>query len=188
MFWLGFQILTLALIVYYVTLPTQYLFLSSYFYMIKALMCGSAICSQFVPTSLTLDSGVTRPPPLLSEADLLSCMDKVSANSVRILTFVFLVDLHTCLHKSCVLFLQSLISIFIQAGIGTDATMHEHIKKLLDRHYATKDSNTRFSPTNLVIPSLSFPHAASNYIHLKQNTNSCAMTCQIKIFHILNIL
>ncbi|XP_022774853.1 DNA topoisomerase 3-alpha isoform X2 [Durio zibethinus] len=66
---------------------------------------------QFVPTSLTLDMGVTRPPPLLSEADLLSCMDK--------------------------------------AGIGTDATMHDHIKKLLDRFYATKDSNTRFSPTNL---------------------------------------
>ncbi|XP_041006940.1 DNA topoisomerase 3-alpha isoform X2 [Juglans microcarpa x Juglans regia] len=66
---------------------------------------------QFTPTSLTLDSGVTRPPPLLSEADLLSCMDK--------------------------------------EGIGTDATMHDHIKKLLDRFYATKDSNTRFSPTNL---------------------------------------
>ncbi|KAB1210515.1 DNA topoisomerase 3-alpha [Morella rubra] len=66
---------------------------------------------QFIPTSLTLDSGVTRPPPLLSEADLLSCMDK--------------------------------------EGIGTDATMHDHIKKLLDRFYATKDSNTRFSPTNL---------------------------------------
>ncbi|PON32607.1 DNA topoisomerase, type IA [Parasponia andersonii] len=66
---------------------------------------------QFVPTTLTLDSGVTRPPPLLSEADLLSCMDK--------------------------------------EGIGTDATMHDHIKKLLDRFYATKDSNTRFSPTNL---------------------------------------
>lgn len=32
---------------------------------------------QFTPTTLTLDSGVTRPPPLLSEADLLSCMDKV---------------------------------------------------------------------------------------------------------------
>ncbi|KAJ8478267.1 hypothetical protein OPV22_021994 [Ensete ventricosum] len=69
------------------------------------------IGQQFIPTSLTLDSGVTRPPPLLSEADLLSCMDK--------------------------------------AGIGTDATMHDHIKKLLDRCYATKDSNTRFSPTNL---------------------------------------
>ncbi|KAH7860070.1 hypothetical protein Vadar_008835 [Vaccinium darrowii] len=66
---------------------------------------------QFAPTTLTLDSGVTRPPTLLSEADLLSCMDK--------------------------------------AGIGTDATMHDHIKKLLDRCYATKDSNTRFSPTNL---------------------------------------
>ncbi|KAK4477749.1 hypothetical protein RD792_017010 [Penstemon davidsonii] len=65
----------------------------------------------FTPTTLTLDSGVTRPPPLLSEADLLSCMDK--------------------------------------AGIGTDATMHDHIKKLLDRFYATKDSNMRFSPTTL---------------------------------------
>ncbi|WZY79695.1 hypothetical protein YC2023_026079 [Brassica napus] len=66
---------------------------------------------QFIPTRLTLDSAVTRPPPLLCEADLLSCMDK--------------------------------------AGIGTDATMHDHIKKLLDRGYATKDANTRFSPTNL---------------------------------------
>ncbi|KAJ4839793.1 DNA topoisomerase 3-alpha, partial [Turnera subulata] len=66
---------------------------------------------EFIPTTLTLDSGVTRPPPLLSEADLLSCMDK--------------------------------------AGIGTDATMHDHIKKLLDRSYATKDANMRFSPTNL---------------------------------------
>ncbi|XP_058186237.1 DNA topoisomerase 3-alpha isoform X1 [Rhododendron vialii] len=66
---------------------------------------------QFAPTTLTLDSGVTRPPTLLSEADLLNSMDK--------------------------------------AGIGTDATMHDHIKKLLDRCYATKDSNTRFSPTNL---------------------------------------
>ncbi|KAF8018677.1 hypothetical protein BT93_H3544 [Corymbia citriodora subsp. variegata] len=66
---------------------------------------------QFIPTTLTLDSGVTRPPPLLSEADLLNCMDK--------------------------------------AGIGTDATMHDHIKKLLDRFYATKDQNMRLSPTNL---------------------------------------
>ncbi|XP_072978539.1 DNA topoisomerase 3-alpha [Typha angustifolia] len=66
---------------------------------------------QFIPTTMTLDSGVTRPPPLLSESDLLSRMDK--------------------------------------SGIGTDATMHDHIKKLIDRCYATKDSNTRFSPTNL---------------------------------------
>ncbi|WOH07973.1 hypothetical protein DCAR_0727408 [Daucus carota subsp. sativus] len=67
---------------------------------------------QFTPTTLTLDSGVTRPPPLLSEADLMECMDK--------------------------------------AGIGTDATMHDHIQKLLDRYYATKDMNTtRFTPTHL---------------------------------------
>ncbi|KAH7404160.1 hypothetical protein KP509_15G013100 [Ceratopteris richardii] len=66
---------------------------------------------QFIPTSLTLDMGTTMPPPLLSEADLITLMD--------------------------------------QAGIGTDATMHDHIKKLLDRCYATKDVNTRFSPTKL---------------------------------------
>ncbi|XP_073225379.1 DNA topoisomerase 3-alpha isoform X2 [Cicer arietinum] len=69
------------------------------------------IGQQFIPTTLTLDSGVTRPPPPLSEADLLSCMDK--------------------------------------EGIGTDATMHDHIKKLLDRFYATKDASMRFTPTNL---------------------------------------
>ncbi|KAL2651189.1 hypothetical protein R1flu_019317 [Riccia fluitans] len=69
------------------------------------------IGQQFVPDSLTLDSGMTQPPPLLSEADLISLMDK--------------------------------------AGIGTDATMHDHIKKLLDRCYATKDANMRFTPTNL---------------------------------------
>lgn len=45
---------------------------------------------QFTPTALTLDSGVTRPPPLLSEADLLSCMDKVR-------NLCFLVE-HTCSH------------------------------------------------------------------------------------------
>ncbi|KAK8687869.1 hypothetical protein V6N13_086664 [Hibiscus sabdariffa] len=38
-----------------------------------------SVGQQFIPTSLTLDTGVTRPPPLLSEADLLSCMDKGEA-------------------------------------------------------------------------------------------------------------
>ncbi|MFS7906714.1 putative DNA topoisomerase [Helianthus anomalus] len=65
---------------------------------------------QFTPTSLTLESGITRPPPLLSESDLLDCMDK--------------------------------------AGIGTDATMHDHIKKLTDRFYAIKEGS-HFKPTNL---------------------------------------
>ncbi|KAL8159182.1 hypothetical protein V2J09_000719 [Rumex salicifolius] len=66
---------------------------------------------QFTPTELNLASGFTQPPPLLSESDLLSAMDK--------------------------------------AGIGTDATMHEHIKKLLDRFYAIKDESYHFSPTTL---------------------------------------
>ncbi|CAK9208461.1 unnamed protein product [Sphagnum troendelagicum] len=42
-----------------------------------------------------------------------------------------------------------LINLMDKAGIGTDATMHDHIKKLLDRCYATKDANTRFCPTTL---------------------------------------
>ncbi|KAG9446529.1 hypothetical protein H6P81_012657 [Aristolochia fimbriata] len=42
-----------------------------------------------------------------------------------------------------------LLSCMDKAGIGTDATMDDHIKKLLDRFYATKYQNTRFSPTNL---------------------------------------
>ncbi|PWA75282.1 topoisomerase 3alpha [Artemisia annua] len=70
---------------------------------------GRAIVA-FTPTSMTLESGVTRPPPLLSESELLDCMDK--------------------------------------AGIGTDATMHDHIKKLTDRFYATKEGS-QFKPTNL---------------------------------------
>ena len=50
---------------------------------------------QFIPTALTLDSGVTRPPPLLSEADLLSCMDKV-----RKLEFQLFLLWHLALYAS----------------------------------------------------------------------------------------
>lgn len=39
---------------------------------------------QFNPTKLTLESGVTRPPPLLSEADLLSYMDREEVESDRL--------------------------------------------------------------------------------------------------------
>ncbi|CAI5943898.1 unnamed protein product [Closterium sp. NIES-65] len=42
-----------------------------------------------------------------------------------------------------------LLGLMDKAGIGTDATMHDHIKKLLDRCYATKDANIRFKPTPL---------------------------------------
>ncbi|KAJ0809837.1 putative DNA topoisomerase [Helianthus annuus] len=55
-------------------------------------------------------------------------MDKVRNNSSR-------------------LFLRLLFS-HQMAGIGTDATMHDHIKKLTDRFYAIKEGS-HFKPTNL---------------------------------------
>eukprot|EP00271_Cylindrocystis_brebissonii_P001575 TRINITY_DN11845_c0_g3_i2.p1 TRINITY_DN11845_c0_g3~~TRINITY_DN11845_c0_g3_i2.p1 ORF type:complete len:600 (-),score=87.47 TRINITY_DN11845_c0_g3_i2:707-2506(-) len=43
-----------------------------------------------------------------------------------------------------------LLGLMDQSGIGTDATMHDHIKKQLERGYATKDvATTRFTPTPL---------------------------------------
>ncbi|KAK1932801.1 DNA topoisomerase family protein [Babesia divergens] len=44
---------------------------------------------------------------------------------------------------------RNLIELMSKHGIGTDATMHEHIKKVQDRHYAKKDRNFTFLPTNL---------------------------------------
>lgn len=44
---------------------------------------------------------------------------------------------------------SNLIDLMNKNGIGTDATMHEHIQKIQDRHYCVKDSNLRFIPTNL---------------------------------------
>lgn len=52
------------------------------------------------PHEVLLKEGLTTPPKLLSEADLIGLMDKF--------------------------------------GIGTDATIHEHIKTILNRNYATK--------------------------------------------------
>lgn len=105
---------------------------------------------QFAPTSLTLDAGITRPPPLLSEADLLSCMDKVRSLKCFCLTKLIMVSM--VFQRVIILNFETFSTLLhCKAGIGTDATMHDHIKKLLDRFYATKDSNTRFSPTNLVI-------------------------------------
>lgn len=43
-----------------------------------------------------------------------------------------------------------LIDLMDKNGIGTDATIHEHIRKITQRNYVTKISN-RFSPTNLGI-------------------------------------
>ena len=62
---------------------------------------------------------------------------------------------------------------YFQAGIGTDATMHDHIKKLLDRCYATKDENTRFSPTNLVC----IPFDSLLYICMQMSCNYPIWSC-----------
>jgi DNA topoisomerase III len=58
-----------------------------------------------------MKDGKTSAPLLLSESDLITCMDK--------------------------------------NGIGTDATIHEHIKKILARNYAIKGRDSRFVPTRL---------------------------------------
>lgn len=63
------------------------------------------------PHSLELLEGLTTPPKLLSESELIGTMDK--------------------------------------NGIGTDATIHEHIKKILERQYVIKNGEGRFHPTNL---------------------------------------
>lgn len=43
---------------------------------------------------------------------------------------------------------SDLITLMDKSGIGTDATIHEHIKKILDREYAVKQG-LLFSPTTL---------------------------------------
>lgn len=63
--------------------------------------------------ALNLRRSETQPPPLLSEADLISLMDR--------------------------------------HGIGTDATIAEHIKKVQDRKYVTKNREQRFEPSKLGI-------------------------------------
>jgi DNA topoisomerase-3 len=42
-----------------------------------------------------------------------------------------------------------LINLMDKSGIGTDATIHEHIKKIQDREYAVKNQQSLFLPTIL---------------------------------------
>ncbi|GLD93421.1 hypothetical protein PINS_up002013 [Pythium insidiosum] len=71
-----------------------------------------SVGDTFQPSTLTMQTGETAPPPLLSEADLIAKM-----------------DMH---------------------GIGTDATIAEHIKTILKREYAEKvNKDTQFRPTTL---------------------------------------
>ncbi|KAL8428705.1 hypothetical protein ACSSS7_007049 [Eimeria intestinalis] len=66
---------------------------------------------RLVPKDVSLLSGHTQPPPLLTEADLIDKMDK--------------------------------------HGIGTDATMHEHIRTIQERNYAIQTESQQFKPTDL---------------------------------------
>ena len=66
----------------------------------------------FTPSAVELRESETRPPAKLTEADLISAMEK--------------------------------------NGIGTDATMAQHIEKILSRRYCTRNDDTmEFSPTPL---------------------------------------
>jgi DNA topoisomerase-3 len=65
----------------------------------------------FIPSELLMKEGLTQPPQLLNEAELIGEMDK--------------------------------------KGIGTDATIAEHIKKIQEREYADRDGQDRFFPTLL---------------------------------------
>src|SRR4051794_37432734 len=44
---------------------------------------------------------------------------------------------------------SDLISIMDKSGIGTDATIHQHIKTIQERKYAEKTQNLLFKPTKL---------------------------------------
>ncbi|CBZ54216.1 putative DNA topoisomerase III alpha [Neospora caninum Liverpool] len=46
-------------------------------------------------------------------------------------------------------FLLFIFSHGLQNGIGTDATMHDHIRTIQDRHYCYKNENMQFVPTDL---------------------------------------
>ena len=72
-----------------------------------------AIGSRVVPCSLLMQEWQTTPPPHISEAELISLMDR--------------------------------------HGIGTDATIAQHISTVQERGYAVKDDNQRFRPSPLGI-------------------------------------
>ena len=78
------------------------------------------------PKNISMTSGTTTAPPFLSEADLIGTMDKNGIGKPRF--------------KKC----MKLISL-----LGTDATIHEHIKKVVDREYAIKRRDQSFEPTPL---------------------------------------
>lgn len=64
---------------------------------------------------------------------------------------------------------RDLISLMERHGIGTDATVAEHIQKQLDRGYATKDHNLTFWPTPLGVSPLA---SQKTWPHYRQSLSS----------------
>lgn len=71
----------------------------------------------FMPTSIDMEEGTTTSPKLLTEADLVSLMDKNGIGTYP--------DPLLLTHTDAI-------------GVGTDATIAEHINKIVQREYAVK--------------------------------------------------
>lgn len=99
----------------------------------------------FEPSTLTMVSGETAPPPLLSESDLISKMDS--------------------------------------NGIGTDATIAEHIKTILKREYAEKvNNNTQFKPTTLGLA------LVLSYEHMGLDLAKPALRAAVRLIVVIDLL
>lgn len=75
---------------------------------------------RFIPTVCEMKEGTTTAPSLLTEADLVSLMDK-NGIGTRILFFL------VCVHV-----------LILPPFAGTDATIADHIAKIIDREYAMR--------------------------------------------------
>ena len=97
------------------------------------------IGSRIKPTSILMKAGTTAAPQPISGKRLYLLSDELLlfSNKSPFLQILFLE--------------VELISLMDRNGIGTDATIAQHITTIQDRAYATKDGNQKFLPTKLGI-------------------------------------
>ena len=100
--------------------------------------------SRIAPSSLLLKDGKTSPPQPISGT--------LSSSLVECHVFAHLLTLFLACHSRFSSTTEvELISLMDRNGIGTDATIAQHIATILDRAYATKDASLKFHPTKLGI-------------------------------------